>query len=124
VNHDLLGVIGCGQTHNEAAWASRLPAAFRFMLSLWDEANLLAHKAYPSTLEQVATTGSGGLTGVVDTLAGRTYVIESSNVMANPTAWGVASTVVVESLPWSVRSFSVTNAGAPGANLFIRSATQ
>ena len=39
VNDDLLVAIGCGQGHNEAAWASRVAGAFRFLFNPWDEAN-------------------------------------------------------------------------------------
>jgi hypothetical protein len=48
VNDDLLVAIGCGQIHNEAAWASRVAGAFQFLYNPWDEANLLETNA-PST---------------------------------------------------------------------------
>lgn len=36
---DLKHVIGLGQQHNEAAWAARLPDAYRFLLPATDDAN-------------------------------------------------------------------------------------
>ncbi|HMO04628.1 MAG TPA: alpha/beta hydrolase-fold protein [Kiritimatiellia bacterium] len=48
VNDDLRYAIGCGEGHNEAAWANRVPGAFRFLLHPWDEANTLETNAAPS----------------------------------------------------------------------------
>mgnify|MGYP003585153407 CR=1 FL=1 len=108
-NQDLLGVIGCGQTHNEAAWASRLPAAFHFLFGIWDETNLLAKQLYPSAIKSVAMNQAGVVSGVLDTQMGLTYVVESSPSITNHAAWSGVSTVAVETLPWSNRPFSVTN---------------
>jgi predicted alpha/beta superfamily hydrolase len=40
-NNDIMFAIGCGQEHNEAAWASRVAGAFQFLYNPWDETNLL-----------------------------------------------------------------------------------
>jgi len=48
VNDDLLAVIGCGQGHNEAAWAARVGGAFQFLYNPWDEINLLETNLPPS----------------------------------------------------------------------------
>lgn len=49
VNDDLLVAIGCGQGHNEAAWAARVAGAFRYLYNPWDEANGLDTNTPPST---------------------------------------------------------------------------
>lgn len=41
-NDDIQIAVGCGQAHNEAAWANRLHNGFWFLYSLWDETNSLA----------------------------------------------------------------------------------
>jgi len=41
INEDLQIMIGCGDGHNEAAWAGRVDDAFRFLYNPWDEVNLL-----------------------------------------------------------------------------------
>lgn len=112
LNRDLLGVIACGQTHNEAAWASRLPRAFSFLLDLRDEPNQLAHQSYPAYFKGATVSPGGVVSGAVDTLAGRSYVIEAATSISNAAAWSVVSTVAVETLPWSNRPFAVTNGGA------------
>ncbi len=108
-NKDLLGVIGCGQTHNEAAWSNRLPQAYHFLFNIWEESNLLAKQLYPSEMKEVTINSRGVLTGSVDTLAGNVYVVEASSSLTNAAAWIGVSTVAVETLPWGNRSFSVSN---------------
>ena len=123
-NQDLMGVVGCGQTHNEAAWSNRLPAAFRFLFNPWDEANLLARQLYPSVIKSVALTAGGSITGALDTLVGHTYVLQRSADVTNPASWSGVSTVAVESLPWALRSFSVTNGPSSGPGTFFRAIAQ
>ena len=108
-NKDLLGVIGCGQTHNEAAWSNRLPQAYHFLFNIWEESNLLAKQLYPSEMKEVTINSRGVLTGSVDTLAGNVYVVEASSNLTNAASWIGVSTVAVETLPWGNRSFSVSN---------------
>lgn len=123
-NQDLLGVIGCGQTHNEAAWSNRFPAALRFLFDPWDEPNLLARQLYPSDIKAITITSSGSITGSVDTLSGHTYVLQRSIDVTNPASWSGISTIAVESLPWSTRSFSATNSSDSGLGTFYRAVAQ
>lgn len=119
-NKDLLGVIGCGQEHNEAAWSNRFPVAMRFLFDPWDEPNLLARQLYPAAIKGITLAVSGAFTGSVDTLAGHSYVLQRSSDAANPASWSGISTSSVESLPWSIRSFSSTNEPASGPATFFR----
>jgi len=48
VNDDLQIMIGCGDAHNEAAWAGRVDNAFRFLYNPWDEVNLLETNVAPT----------------------------------------------------------------------------
>ena len=48
VNDDLKYAIGCGQGHNEAAWAARVAGAFQFLYNPWDEVNQLDTNVPPS----------------------------------------------------------------------------
>jgi hypothetical protein len=65
VNDDLWYAIGCGQGHNEAAWAARLPGAFQYLLNLWDEPNGLETNAAmsPGSLRFAATHYTASETG-------------------------------------------------------------
>ncbi|HMP77464.1 MAG TPA: alpha/beta hydrolase-fold protein [Kiritimatiellia bacterium] len=92
---DLLTFLGCGQIHNEAAWAARTPVALRFLLDLWDEPNRLSKTEYPPRLEWE------GATGVVHrTLSGFRYRLETtSNAVEG--AWQPVQTSAVHQLPWS-----------------------
>lgn len=119
-NKDLMGVIGCGQTHNEAAWSNRFPTALRFLFDPWDEPNLLARQLYPSEIKEVTISQQGVISGRVETLAGHAYTIEMTSAVTNPTLWSGVSTVAVESLPWAVRSFFVTNPAPAEPSVFFR----
>ena len=75
VNDDLLAVIGCGQGHNEAAWASRVAGAFQFLYNPWDEINLLVTSAPPtpgSLQFTAATTNVAETAGSVRVYVSRT----------------------------------------------------
>lgn len=48
INDDLQIMIGCGDGHNEAAWAGRVDNAFRFLYHPWDEVNQLETNVAPS----------------------------------------------------------------------------
>jgi len=48
LNDDLQIMIGCGDAHNEAAWAGRVDNAFRFLYNPWDEVNQLETNVAPS----------------------------------------------------------------------------
>ena len=65
VNDDLLIAVGCGQGHNEPAWASRVALGLRFLYHPWDEANELETNGAPSpgTLQFTAASASISETG-------------------------------------------------------------
>jgi len=52
---DLSYLVGVGQGHNEAAWASRLPYAFRYLYDIRREPNAIAVATFPPTLDIPAT---------------------------------------------------------------------
>lgn len=56
-NLDLTMRIGCGHGHTEAAWRARLPAAFRFLLPIEEEPNLLAANEFPVSFRDVRREG-------------------------------------------------------------------
>lgn len=110
-NADLHMVTGCGQAHNEAAWAARLPAALHYLLGARDEPNPLALAEHPPQLAALSVTG-----GVVEVsfpaLLKHTYRLERAPTL-HPAAWTpVALTTGI--LPWSAASLadapSATNA--------------
>ncbi len=113
VNDDLRIAIGCGQQHNEAAWAARLPGAYRFLLNLWDEPNVLAQSEYPPAIG----SASADRRFTFDSLKGRAYRLDRSADLRSGT-WLGAATSVVENLPWSSRTLSDTN--EPDASGFYR----
>lgn len=75
VNDDIMVAIGCGQGHNEAAWAARIHGAFRYLYNTWDEINLLVTNAPPSpgSLQFTASTTN------VQEMAGNVRVYVSRN---------------------------------------------
>jgi predicted alpha/beta superfamily hydrolase len=58
MNDDIMIAIGCGEAHNEAAWANRVANGFRFLYNPWDEVNLLETNvpAPAGTLQFTAST--------------------------------------------------------------------
>ncbi|MBP7828429.1 MAG: hypothetical protein KA248_00785 [Kiritimatiellae bacterium] len=115
-NDDLLMVVGCGQTHNEAAWASRLPRVYQYLLSLWDEPNLLAQEEYPP---EVGLAGSTNYAVAFTALRGRTYALERSLTLAGG-SWSNAGSLAEESMPWAPRSIADTNPPAVSGPVFYR----
>jgi hypothetical protein len=115
-NNDLLARVGCGQIHNEGAWSNRLPWAFWFLLSPWDEANLLAGGGAPPVISNTTLTASG-MVFAVRTLGGWTYRVESRTNLVG-SGWVPATNRFRETLPWSVRTFGETNTA--GLRRFFR----
>lgn len=106
---DLLTAIGCGQVHNEAAWASRLPGALRYLLNLWQEPNWLAQTEYPPSLTWGDSSGGAPTSAVHYALAGFQYRLDvATNGLDD--AWVAASTSGVQILPWSQLAWSISNA--------------
>lgn len=117
VNEDLLMIVGCGHDHNEAAWAARLPEAFRFLLNTWDEPNLLLQDLNPP---QLAVASTGNLIRLsFDSLRGRQYRMDRSPALQEASWQGVV-TSGVESLPWAAFTLADTNGPAVLSNAFYR----
>lgn len=118
-NDDLRMVVGCGHDHNEAAWAARLPAAYRFLLDIRDEENLLARNRYPPAISNAlrAAAPPGRVQLAVPTLAAQRYTLEQATNFPGG-AWR-SVTNFTETAPWSVRTLADTNPPDAGT-LFYR----
>ena len=116
-NVDLVSKIGCGASHGETAWAAWLPDCYRFLLSLWDEPNLLARRDYPPRI-----TNSTPVVVQFASQSGVRYQLQTApDVVVGP--WTTVSTSQTEMLPWS--NFGMTN-GSPATavtSLFYRIVT-
>ena len=111
INRDLLTVIGCGQAHNEAAWASRLPGAFHFLLDPGDEANRLALELFPPRLRVTSVDAEAGRIGLEhESQKGAAYQLERAQVLP-ATNWLAVTNYPPEPLAWGVRSLE---SGLPG----------
>lgn len=97
-NLNLLTVIGCGQEHNEAAWSSRLPRAFQYLLPVWDEPNRLARETYPPELD-IHASGGGPASVAWTGLGGFLYRLESSALTG--VAWQAETAAMTNSRPWN-----------------------
>jgi predicted alpha/beta superfamily hydrolase len=93
-NADLRFMIGCGQDHNEAAWASRLPEIYRFLLDVREELNGLLPLA-------IKVSGPVGEVKF-PVYKGTAYAIESTGVPTN--SWGPFTNWARETKPWSERT--------------------
>lgn len=98
---DFYYVVGVGQIHNEAAWASRLPGAFRYLYDIRREQNSLAVAAIPPALSLPSTTVSNttrhvGLT--FPTLGGVTYRVQRTTNLQ--TGGWTNVTAFTPSTPW------------------------
>src|SRR5205085_1774065 len=60
VNSELLMWPQCGGMHNEQYWSGRLPTFFQFVLSLWNEPNLLALEKFPPKLDLLGVDPANG----------------------------------------------------------------
>ncbi|MEY2486725.1 MAG: hypothetical protein QOH39_2373 [Verrucomicrobiota bacterium] len=60
VNSEVLMYPKCGAVHNEAAWSTRLPAFYQFVLNLWSEPNKLALEKFPPRVELLNCDPVGG----------------------------------------------------------------
>lgn len=118
-NRDLLTVIGCGASHNEAAWKARLPGVLRFLLNPWDEPNRLAQQTYPPALAWAEEFATEPTSLVHRTQAGFRYQLEVAT-NAQEGIWSPVATSAVEALPWASAAWSLTNAPQPDSLEFYR----
>jgi predicted alpha/beta superfamily hydrolase len=118
VNDDLLMKVGCGQTHNEAAWAERLPGAYHFLLNVRGEENQLARVGYPPSISNaVAGITNQSFSFRIQTLEQQAYFMErGTNLTGND--W-MPINAFTESVPWSVRTMIDTNFPV-GDSMFYR----
>jgi len=121
-NADLLAVMGCGHDHNEQAWHQRLTPAFRFLLNVLDEPNLLAQEILPLEVTGTTAVVGGVFTQSLDSLRGFAYRLERA---ASPTGtWSGVVTSAVESMPWSSLSMVDTNPPAPDGPVLYRTVAE
>lgn len=107
-NKDLRFMIGCGQDHNEVAWAARLSYIYRFLLDVREEPNSLL------PLSLVSTVSVGQVTFPV--YGGTAYSIERAAALTN-NGWSPVTNWARETKPWSKRT---VNVGALGTDGFFR----
>ncbi len=107
VNDEVEFVAGCGQQHNEAAWAARLPQVFDFLLPARETPNELLQRDYPPAVAITANGGSATLS--YQSLFGFSYALVRS---ADLSQWGnPISTTAMETLPWAARSITTPTLG-------------
>ena len=110
-NGDVEFVAGCGQAHNEAAWAARLPATLRFLLPAREEPGELTEREFPSKLAITSLApASRAAEFQYTTLFGFSYRLERSANFGN---WSPLAPSAPETLPWSVRQTNDTADASP-----------
>lgn len=102
-NHNLLIEVGCGQAHNEAAWAARLPRALTFLFNAREEPNLILAQQNPPRFALPPSPGPPQ----ADFWAwmGWEYLLERTPRLIPP-AWESVATTRVDSLMWDRRQLS------------------
>jgi len=105
-NEDLLSTLACGAFHNEAAWAARLPDCLRFLLSIWDEQNLLAHRDFVPNVLNISGPNSG-ISLDYPSLVGWTYQLESASEPDG--TWSFVESQPPETAAWAIRQLTDTN---------------
>jgi len=92
-NDTLCTRVGCGQIHNEAAWASRVPYAFHFLMDIRDEGNLIANTDNPP--EPSGHYAAESVTLQFKALKGVQYILQRSENIVSPT-WANISTTMMD----------------------------
>lgn len=114
-NADLKFVAGCGQAHNEAAWASRLPQALRYLLPALEEPGELTQREFPPRLViSQADVAGRSFVFQYSSLFGFAYALERSPDLAQ---WSGVSSNPPETLPWFNRT--VGDSGFPAGSRFF-----
>lgn len=112
VNDELRMVAGVGDQHNEAAWKRRLPGAFRFLLDVRDEPNLLAQQTWPPRVAHDATFSALSC----PSLRHFSYHLDAiTNGSLAGAGWQDAQASARETNPWSTVTFALPGLPA-GAN--------
>jgi len=101
-------VIGCGDAHNEAAWARRLPEAFRFMLNILEDKNLLGLREFDETRMSIQSVFGGDFEVEYPTRTGLKHTLWSGEA---PDALTTKRAEVIEThYPWNIRRYTETSA--------------
>jgi predicted alpha/beta superfamily hydrolase len=109
-NDDVTFVGGCGQSHNEAAWAARLPGVYQYLLPAREEPALLAQRDYPGNLTLMNIDRPNNRVNFsYNSLFGFVYTIERSPDFVS---WTTVFTSSLESLPWSNHAASDSALGS------------
>jgi predicted alpha/beta superfamily hydrolase len=115
-NVDVEFVAGCGQQHNETAWAARLPAALDYLLpGREDPAELALHDFPPALSISSLDRLNESVTLNYPTLFGFTYAVSHSSNLGEWTPVSMST----EALPWAQR-FANDNGFAPAGPVFWR----
>ncbi|NCC53526.1 MAG: hypothetical protein EOM20_20265, partial [Spartobacteria bacterium] len=105
VNENLIMRVGCGHYHNEAAWRNRLHLAFRFLLPVRDDPNMLAQATWPP----VFSGGAPGPEITFHTQQHFSYALETRETGSLMTGgWSNLSPAVTEENPWNVITLTNT----------------
>ena len=100
-NHDIIMRVGCGHVHNEVAWRTRLPEAFRFLLHVRDEPNRIALQEFPPEISAPPDMQSLP----IQTQYRFTYQIETTT----NGVWLPTGAPLLETNTWDQRVLSLTN---------------
>lgn len=114
-NRDVTFVAGCGQRHNEAAWADRLGPTLRYLLPAQEDPAEVAQRETPPrvAIRDLDVTAKSAAFDY-SSLYGFSYVLERS---ANLKEWSVVSTSAPERAPWAQRT--ITDPAFPAGSAFF-----
>lgn len=116
-NDDVEFVAGCGQPHDESAWAARLPAVLDYLLPAGENPNELAQRDYPPKFAvTIVDLANSNATFNYTSLFGFKYTLLRSSDL---TSWSSMFTTTAESFPWATRSLS-DGEFAPATQMFWR----
>lgn len=116
MNRELRLVVGCGQGHNESAWARRLPGFFHFMLDPWLEPNWLMEELYPPKLT-FSSLASGSATFQIQVRRGVPYTLLGSSTLSG---WGTRKTTEQWDKTWKTVPLTDSGWTAPEGKYFWR----
>ena len=98
---DVTFAAGCGQSHNETAWAARLPAALRYLLPAREEPAQVAQRDYPPRFDVTSVDRVNRRASFTySAMYGFVYVLDRSLDLKT---WTPAITLSTEQLPWATR---------------------
>jgi len=90
IGSDFVSVIGCGLSHNEAAWASQMETALRFLLPVNDAPNELVYlDEWPTVSFVVDSETSIELTYPAQ--SGYRYQVETTSDLQTIEPWGIVT---------------------------------